>query len=277
LSFHDLFPSNLTMLYFALVGLVAGFFGGLLGIGGGSITLPLLFFILRPMGIAIGLTNGELMHVVIGTTFASMFFNAAASVYFHHRQGSIQWRLTLGLLPSLILGPIAGSFIATSLGGSVLRFSFGIFQVMTAVYFLLPGHKRVEVIDKTPHPVLLNLVAFVIGGIGSILGIGGGIIMVPFLDMMGMHIKKAIATSAFTSCIMLLVSALTFLLLGLQRPIPLPYHVGYIYLPAFFVIGFFSMLSAPLGVKVVHSLPIPLLKKVFALALATLGILLIIG
>lgn len=257
---------------FAVIGIIAGFFGGLLGIGGGSVTLPLLFFVLRPLGLA----DDDLMHIVIGTTFASMFFNAAASTYFHHMRGNIRWKITLALLPSLVLGPILGSYVATSLQGHVLRICFGMFQILMAAYFLLPRHKKVEVIDKTPHPLLLNVVAFTIGGIGSILGIGGGIIMVPFLDMMGMAIKKAIATSAFTSCIMLLVSAISFLLLGLDNPISLPHHIGFIYIPAFIVIGFFSVLGAPIGVRVVHLMPILPLKRLFAVALAVLGILLIL-
>jgi len=258
---------------FALVGIVAGFFGGLLGIGGGSITLPLLYFILAPLG----LPDSDLMHIVIGTTFAAMVFNAGASTYFHHMLGNVQWKLMATLLPSLIVGPILGSYVSTSLSGSTLRFAFGIFQLLLAVYFLLPRHKKVEVVDKTPNLLLLNIAAFVIGGIGSILGIGGGIIMVPFLDMMGMPMKKAIATSAFTSCIMLLVSALSFLALGLKYPLNLPNHVGFIYLPAFFAIGLFSLIGAPLGVKVVHLLPVPALKRIFAVALAILGVLLIIG
>jgi uncharacterized membrane protein YfcA len=261
---------------YAALGLVAGFFGGLLGIGGGSVTLPLLFFLLKPLIASTGISDSDLMHVVMGTTFAAMVFNAAAAAFFHAKHKHILWKVALILLPSLILGPIAGSYVATSLEGKVLRVSFGIFQLLTAVYFLLPRHKQVEVEEKAYPPFLLNLISFAIGGIGSVLGIGGGIIMVPVLDMMGMQIKKAIGTSSFTSSVMLLVSALSFLVLGLNNPLPIPYHLGYIYLPAFFVIGFFSILAAPLGVNLVRVLPIIPLKRVFALALAILGTILML-
>ena len=264
---------TIEWLYFALIGSVAGFFGGLLGIGGGSITVPLLFFALQPLG----LSDTDLMHVVLGTSFAAMVFNTIASTFFHHQKGYLPWKIVTPLVPAIVLGPLLGSFIATLLEGDVLRFSFGLFQIAIAIYFFLPKHKKVEIVDKKPHPAILNSVAFVIGGVGSILGIGGGIIMVPFLDMMGMTMKKAIATSAFTSCITLLVSAISFLVLGLKNPISIPSHIGFIYLPAFVIIAIFAMLTSPLGVRVVHKLPILPLKRVFAIALALLGLLIIAG
>lgn len=257
---------------FAIIGLLTGFFGGLLGIGGGSITVPLLFFVMQSWG----LSDTDLMHIVIGTTFSSMVFNAALAAYSHHMKTGMPWKFLLIFLPGMIVGPVIGSFVATELAGPTLRFAFGIFQVLMALYFLLPRHKRVEVTEqKTPNPILLNITAFTVAGIGSVLGIGGGVMMVPFLDMMGLSMKKAITIGSLTSCIVAIVSSLSFLLLGLNAPIDLPYSVGFIYLPAFIIIGLFSMMTIPLGVHLAHRLPVLPLKRIFALALATLGILLI--
>jgi len=263
---------TIDWLYFAFIGCLAGFFGGLLGIGGGSVTLPLLFFALKKFN----LPDSDLMHIVLGTTFASMILNSATAVYFHSKRGFLPWKIVFTVLPSAILGPILGSYVATLLSGPTLRFSFGIFQVLLAIYFFLPRHKRIEVIDKPLHPLALNIPTFIIGTIGGILGIGGGIIMVPFLEMMGVYLKKAIGAAACTSCVMLTSSALGFLAWGLNEPPLLPYQVGFIYLPAFMIIALFSILTSFLGVQVVHRLQVLSLKRIFSIALAILGILVIV-
>jgi uncharacterized membrane protein YfcA len=258
---------------FAVIGLLTGFFGGLLGIGGGSITVPLLFFVMNSWG----LSDTDLMHIVIGTTFASMVFNSALAVYSHHRKTRMPWKFFLVFLPGMILGPIIGSYVSTELAGPTLRFAFGIFQVLMAIYFLMPHHKRVEVTEeKKPNHFLLNITAFTVGGIGSVLGIGGGILMVPFLDMMGLSMKKAILIGSMTSCTVAIVSSASFLLLGLNTPVELAYSVGFIYLPAFIIIGLFSIVTIPLGVHLAHRIPVLPLKRIFASALAILGILLIL-
>jgi uncharacterized protein len=257
---------------YALIGSLAGFFAGLLGIGGGSITLPLLFFVLKPLG----LPDTDLMHIVLGTTLSSMILNSAAATYFHYKRGFIPWKTVSAMIPSAVLGPIFGSYVATSLSGATLRLSFGTFQVVLALYFFLPRHKPSDIKGKSLTPLLLNVGTLIIGSMGGILGIGGGIIMVPFLEMMGMHLKKAIATSAFTSCIMLTTGAMSFLWLGLTTFPLLPYQIGYIYLPAFMIITLFSVFTSFLGVQLVERLPVVPLKRIFASGLAVMGLLLIL-
>ncbi len=260
------------LIAFILLGFVSGFFGGLFGVGGGSITVPILFFLLGYLG----LPNRELMHIVVGTTFAAMMCNAIAALYFHHIHQNVQWKIVFNMLPSLVLGPILGSMIATSLNEQILRYCFGCFQCLTAIYFFWPYHRQQEPHDRHPHPLVLNSIAIVIGAVGSILGIGGGILMVPLLTILRVSMRKAIGTSAATSFVMISMSAISFFILGLKAPVQIPYCIGYVYLPAFIAIGISSTISAPLGVKFMKILPIPPLKKAFAAVLATLGILMIL-
>jgi len=255
---------------FILLGLLAGFSAGLLGIGGGSITVPILFFILRK----INLPHVDLMQVVIGTTFAAMCLNSLVSMITHHFLRNIRWKLFFMMLPALIIGPIVGSLIATHLNDTILRYLFGSFQCLIALYFFLPIKLQEEGTDL-PSPIVLNSACFAIGTIGSILGIGGGILLVPFLSFLKIPLKKAIGTSAAATFIMIFLSTICYFLLGLNEQTVGTEEVGFVYLPAFLGIGLSSVVGAPIGAYLVQFLPTQPLKKIFAIAQAALGIILI--
>jgi uncharacterized protein len=262
-NMHDVY-------WFVLLGLLAGFSAGLLGIGGGSITVPLLFFILRSKN----LPTTDLMQIVIGTTFAAMCLNSLVSMITHHVLRNIRWKMFLPMLPALIIGPIVGSLIATHLSGDILRYAFGIFQCLMALYFILPI-KIEEDPDHYPSPLVLNLACFLIGTVGSILGIGGGILLVPFLAFLRVPLKKAIGTSSAATFVMISLSAVCYFLLGMNENIGGKGEVGFIYIPAFLAIGLSSVAGAPVGAYLVQFLPTQPLKKIFAIAQAALGIILI--
>ena len=256
--------------WFILLGLLAGFSAGLLGIGGGSITVPLLFLILQSKNFF----SADLMQLVIGTTFAAMCLNSLVSMITHHALKNIRWKMFLSMLPALIAGPITGSLIAIHLSDVILRYTFGIFQCLMALYFILPI-KIEEDADHHPSPLALNMACFVIGMVGSILGIGGGILLVPFLAFLRVPLKKAIGTSSAATFVMIFLSAVCYFLLGLNKNIDGTGEVGFIYIPAFLAIGLSSVAGAPVGAYLVQFLPTQPLKKIFAVAQAALGIILI--
>ncbi len=260
---------------FILLGFVAGLSGGLLGIGGGSITLPILYFVLRDKGL---FPQDDLMQVVIGTTFAAMCMNSLVSLITHHLLTNVRWKMFLTMLPSLVLGPFIGAVIANHLQSGLLRYGFGIFQCLIAAYFFLPRQSTAEdAHDYAPSPITLNIAALLIGTIGSILGIGGGVLLVPFLIFLKVPLRRAIGTSAAATFVMISLAALTYLFLGIERQVGPEETMGFIYLPAFLAIGLSSVAGAPLGAYLVQFIPTGPLKKIFAVAQAALGISLILN
>jgi len=259
------------ILLFTVLGLFAGVSGGLLGIGGGSITLPILYVLLKNTAL---FPQEHLMQVTIGTTFAAMALNALVSFITHHLLDNIRWPLFLTMLPWLIIGPIAGAVIAMHLHGDLLRYGFGLFQCLISIYFLISLRISSEKAHHyTLSPFVLNTALLIISTLGSILGIGGGVLLMPFLIFFNMPFRFAIGTSSAATFVMISLAALSYFVIGSLHS---EQH-GFIYLPAFLAVGLSSVAGAPIGAYLVQFIPVTPLKKIFAVAQAALGIFLIIS
>jgi uncharacterized membrane protein YfcA len=254
------------MFAYAVVGIAAGILGGLLGIGGGVITVPCLYYIFY----LIGYPHPYLMLLAIGTSLAAMIFNTAASTWAHNKRGSVLWDVCKRMAPGLIIGSIIGAFVAKYLPEKFLEIFFGVFLCILAINFLRkhPSHEEPHRLPRLPF---LLLWSSGIGGISNILGIGGGTLIVPFLTAFKVPAKKAIGTSAACSFLITSIGALSYFIIGLNQ-VHLPEEMGYIDLPAFAIIGVVSFFAAPFGAKWTHELPIDRIRKIFALVLIVTGV-----
>jgi uncharacterized membrane protein YfcA len=135
-----------------------------------------------------------------------------------------------------------------------------------AIYSAFPKPSR-----RLPGRAGLFAAGGVIGGVSSLVGIGGGTLSVPFLSWCNVSLHRAIATSAAIGFPIAAAGALGFLLNGLAAENLPPWSLGYISLPALGGLALASVLTAPLGARVAHRLPVARLKKVFALLLLALG------
>lgn len=254
---------------YIVIGLFAGILGGLFGISGGVIVVPALFFIFR----FLELQNNILMHLAIGTSLASMFFNALSATYFHARKKAVLWKIVILITPGLILGSVGGAVIANFLSGTVLKIFFGIFALLIGVYFFFQKEKHQEEYH-TIHTIVLNFIGVFIAAIANMLGVGGSIFTTPILMEFKLPMQKAIGTSAAIGLLVIFMGALSYLGLGFSA-VHVKKAVGYLYLPAFIILSITSFLVAPIGVKLAHILPTPVLKKIFASVLFFTGILMI--
>jgi uncharacterized membrane protein YfcA len=174
------------------------------------------------------------------------------------------------MLPGLIFGCITGAFLSHLFSTLILQIFFGIFVIVFGFYFY--QYRQLPKVGN--HPFLtekqLNPVSFGIGIISNLLGIGGGTVMVPIFVGMKFSIKNAIGTSTATGCVVSFVGALAYLVFGLQEAV-YQYTLGYIYLPAFFILAITAFISAPYGAKMSQHIQADRLKKLFSLALIALG------
>jgi uncharacterized membrane protein YfcA len=255
----------LEIFLYSLIGVFSGTLAGLLGVSGGIITVPCLFFLFG----FLGFPESAQIHMAIGTSLASMVFSAGASTYAHSRRKMVLWTVFFQMLPGVIIGSLIGAFFASFLSESILKKIFGGFACLLGINFL--RSKVVQIIDKKLPPVgILALCGSGIGALSNILGIGGGIITVPFLLHHHISERKAIATSAATGFVITLFGACAYLYFGMH--VNIPKSVGYLYLPAFGVITISSFISALYGARLTESLSPRLLRKIFGFLLIITGI-----
>jgi uncharacterized protein len=261
---------TISLVAYGVVGIFAGILGGLLGISGGVITVPCLVLIFHKLGFP----QAYVMHIAIGTSLAAMVFNSISSAWSHNRRKSVMWDVFRHMAPGIVVGSILGALIANVLSGVILEIVFAIFLFSLGAYFLVP-HKGHHGDEKLPSTPILSAIGAGIGALSNILGIGGGIITVPILMAYRVQAKKAIGTSTATGAIVTLIGALAYLYFGIGET-DFTDTIGFLYWPAFIVIGVVSFLTAPFGVKLAHIFPTQTIRYIFACALIGTGIAMIV-
>jgi len=247
-----------------IVGAVAGVLAGLLGIGGGLIIVPALVFALGAQFPA-----DSLMHVAVSTSLATIIFTSISSAAAHHRRGAVQWREAAWLTPGIVAGTAVGATAAAYMSTGALRILFGIFECLVAAHML---RAFVPPVRRAPPPTAaLAGAGTVIGGLSTILGIGGGVLTVPFLNWAGVDMRKAVATSSVCGVPIAIAGTVAMIFVGLETPDLPAGSTGYVYWPAAAPIALTSVLLAPLGAHLAHTLPVALLRRLFAGLLVLVG------
>lgn len=252
---------------FLMLGALAGFLAGLLGIGGGLILVPALALMLSGSDLA----GNSVMHLALGSSLASIVFTSLSSIVSHQRHRAILWTVVKALAPGILLGAWLGGWLASLASSTTLKPVFGVFELGVAVYMLL-GHPVTALQSLPPKPLQHGLAGIVIGTISAIVGIGGGTLTTPYLSINGVALRNAIASSAACGLPIALAGSLSYIWYGWHKPDLPALSLGYVYLPALASIILTSMLMAPLGARLTHRLPVTRLKKAFALLLVVVAL-----
>ena len=255
-----------TLFGYLALGAAAGTMAGLFGVGGGLIIVPALVAAFGFQGVAPEIA----MHLAVGTSLATILITGASSAWGHHRRGSIHRQWFLALLPGLVLGAIAGVFVAGRLSGGLLGTLFGAFVLLMAARMALARGPRPG--GMTPGGFGMGLAGGVIGGVSSLFGIGGGMLCVPSLTRCGATMTQAVGTSAACGLPIALFGAATFVLVGWRHPLLPAGAIGYVMWPAVLGIVLASVPFARLGVHLAHHLPARTLRLAFATLLALVGL-----
>ncbi|MDP1607118.1 MAG: sulfite exporter TauE/SafE family protein [Rhodocyclaceae bacterium] len=246
------------LLGYLALGAVAGFFAGLLGVGGGAIMVPVLAL----MFAAQGMPAEHVMHLALGTSMAAIIFTSLSSLFAHHRHGAVIWPIVKIITPGVAIGTFAGAQLASLMATRPLAIFFALF--MSYVAFQMLANIKPKPSRQLPGVLGMYAVGSGIGLISALVAIGGGSLSVPFMTWCNIKMHHAIGTSAAIGLPIAVAGAAGYLLSGL-RVTDLPVgSFGYIYLQALAACVAMSMLTAPLGAKAAHSLPVVTLKKIFA-------------
>jgi len=244
-----------------LLGAAAGLLAGLFGVGGGLVVVPVLAILFAAQGFP-----GELVMIMsVATSLAAIIFTSISSVLAHHRLNSVLWDKVLTMGPGIMAGTAIGTVVADHIAGDVLRFIFIIYLIGVGVQMALrlkpkPG-------QQPPSKALDLSVAGVIGLLSSLLGIGGGTLIVPFLVHFQTPMRNAVAIASACGLPIAVVGTIGYALLGKDASQLPEWSLGYIYVPSFLGIVLTSMYTAPMGAKLAHKLPAEELKRYFSLLL----------
>lgn len=250
-----------TLLIYILLGLVAGLLAGLLGIGGGLVIVPALSIIFAKTQ----MPQQYIIHMALGTSLATIVFTSISSLSAHHKRGAVIWPVVFNITPGIIVGTLIGSWVVSKLSTTFLKGFFGLFLFYAATQMLLgikPKPSR-----QIPGFYKLFGAGKIIGLFSSLVGIGGGTISVPFLVWCNTAMHKAIGTSAAIGFPIAVAGAVGYIINGIGIDILPKNTLGFIHIHALIGISAASILTAPIGARLAHSLPIDKLKKVFAILL----------
>ena len=260
---------SLLPLGFALLatGAAAGILAGLLGVGGGIIIVPILFSVLDVMDVNLSVS----MHVAIGTSLATIIPTSIVSVVSHHKKGAVDWRLFKFWLPWLVVGVVIGTWLAnTQFDGKILTTVFACVALIMASDLILRGRPATE--DTTHEPDSFSRlyqkgivpIPAVIGAFSAMMGIGGGTLSVPLLNAFSYPIHRAVATSAGFGLVIAIPAATGYVIGGWDIANRPSGSLGYVNVHGFFLITFATVLIAPFGTRLAHSLSPNTLRILFA-------------
>jgi len=249
----------------AATGLVGGFAAGLLGVGGGIVTVPVLEYSLRFADVPAEYR----MHVAVATSLAAIIPTSISSARTHHSRGAVDWELARRWAVPMLVAAFAGSLLAAHAPLAVLAGVFGSVALIIAIKMFLPfDHLRAS--DHVPRDIGGVGLASMIGGLSAVMGIGGGTLTVPTLNLCGYPIHRAVGTASFFGIVISIPGTAGYLLA--HPPVALPWAtVGYVSLVGLALIAPGSMLTATFGARVAHRLSRRRLSQAFGLFLLVVG------
>lgn len=268
----NLFSLGLLAVALVATGVVAGIIAGLLGVGGGIVIVPVLYY----MFTALKIDPAVLMHVAVGTSLATILATGSSSTWAHYKRGSVDMELLKRWWWAIALGVIAGATLAGNISGGALTLVFGFvaLAVSANMMFRKDGAHLAENLPGTPVKEVLG---FLIGGISVMMGIGGGTLGVPTLTLFNYPIRKAVGTAAAIGLIIAVPGTLLSIYFGWDAAGRPPFSLGFVNLVGFILIIPASTYAAPLGARIAHAIDPAKLKLVFALFLGFTGLRMIYG
>lgn len=258
----------IEIIIYLLAGCGAGLLSGLFGVGGGLIIVPVLLF-----SFALSTIDPSIhMSLAVGTSFATMVLTSFSSFRAHSRKIVINYRWLAAISAGLVVGVVAGGYLAVQLPGGAIKVFFVFFLVWVAYSM---WHKSVA--SETVQPLVVpytlqSVISSVFGVISALIGIGGGTMVVPFLHKCGCTLQQAIAMSSGTATIVAISGVLTYFVVGQGHLALPPYAIGFIYLPACICIITTGVFFAKLGAKLAHRLNERTLKRIFSVFLVVIAL-----
>ena len=248
---------------FLSTGLVSGFLAGLLGVGGGIIIVPIIYFVLLNLGYSIDIV----MHVAVASSLGIICFTSISSVRSHIKLGNTNIQIVKKWVFGIVSGSLLGSILASNISGEILVIIF-IFLAFAIAVNMGIQQKPFLIDNDLPHSKIINfLISSIIGFLSVLIGIGGGSFSVPILSMFSKKIHEAVGTSAVFGFFIAFPGVIIFMISGsFVDNIP-KYSVGYVNILIVFLVSITSIFTANFGAKIASKINKITLRRIFAIFL----------
>ena len=247
-------------------GLISGVLAGLLGVGGGIVIVPVLFFIFQFLGIS----SATSMSVATGTSLLIIIATSVSSIRAHLKKDNVDISLLKLWAPFMVVGAFFGGWLSTRVGGLFASGVFGVVAILAALNMMFRTNAK-SIFKSLPNKVAQVFLAFTNGSISVLMGIGGGTLGVPILTECNYPAHRAVGTSAAFGFLIAFPGAL-FILFFSSTPVDAPFAtIGFINLLGFLFIVPLSVVAAPFGVKVGSLIKEAVLKRLFSIFLCLSG------
>ena len=240
-------------------GIGAGFASGFLGVGGAFITTPVQYEVFTAMGIPTDMA----IKLAFGTSLLVVLPTAASGAWRHHKKGAVWWRVAVIMGGCGLAVSFGGATLAAHLPGAALKIAFGALVLAVAIRMLIGTPLKVEEEPKD-NPWLWVAWSIPIGMATGILGIGGGVLMVPIMVLaLKFKMHNAVATSLAVIIFTSIGGVIGYVVNGLDVPHLPPHSIGYVNLLSWSLLAATSVGMAQVGAVVAHRLPAKQLRYVF--------------
>ena len=250
---------------YLVLGAIAGYLAGMFGIGGGIIVMPVLMFLFG----AQHFPAEHLLHLALGTSMAAILFTSMSSLRKHHQHGAVNWRVVRNITPGILIGTAIGAEFATSVSPHYVVIFFALFVYFVAAQILIDARPNAS--RQLPGAASMTLTGMLTGWLGSMVSVGGGTIIIPFLVWCNVSLRNAIGTSAAVGFPVAVGGTIGYIYTGMNIPSLPAYSLGFVYLPALFWVALATVITAPMGAKATHHMKMGLLRKLFAMFLLVMA------
>jgi len=251
-----------------VTGIGVGFAGGLLGLGGAFIMTPVQYGIYT----AIDMPPDMAIKLAFGTSLLVVLATAISGAWRHSKRGAVLWKAAIIMGGCSLIAAFGGATLATHLPGVALKIAFGALALAASIRMLTT---RMPEIKQKPrdNPWLWAAWAIPIGILTGIMGIGGGILAVPVLVLaLRFEMHNAVATSLAMMIFSSIGGVIGYIINGLGVPKLPDYSIGYVNLPAWFLLAITSVGMAQVGAITSHRLPAKQLKYIFVAVMFYMGL-----
>ncbi|WP_457742582.1 sulfite exporter TauE/SafE family protein [Thermococcus sp.] len=241
----------LKYLTYFVVGVFIGILAAMFGLGGGFLIVPTLNFL------------GVEIHHAVGTSSAAVVFTSLSSAIAYARQRRIHYKAGFLLASTAVIGAYIGAWMTSFISAGQLKVIFGLALITVAVRIYRkktaePSEVKLE--DVEINYKLVPVGGFFAGIASGLLGVGGGIINVPFLTYLGLPIHYAVATSSFAIVFTATAGAIKHYMMG-----NVELHWLVLLVPGLII-------GAQLGARIAKRTRASSLKKAFAVVMALLAL-----
>ena len=250
-----------------VIGAFAGVLAGLLGVGGGIVLVPAFFYAFQTLGY----DGPQLMQMCLATSLATIIVTSVRSVLSHNKKGAVDWDILRTWAPGIVIGAVVGMFVVSGLRSTTLQGIFGVLALIVGLYMGF-GRAHWRLGQAMPTGAARAALSPAVGFLSVLMGIGGGSFGVPLMSLYNTPIHRAVATAAGFGVVIGVPAVIGFLFTTIDPATRPPLTIGAVNMVAFVLVIAMTLITAPIGAKLAHSMDPKPLKRVFAVFLVLVAL-----